>query len=182
MRRIIGGLAITANNVVDSVDDWIIHTPDLDQVMMEGLSSCDGVLLGSNTYREFLEVWPGQGDENPLAVFLNSSTKYLASNSITDPSWEETVLITGDTLAEIRDLKKSSGGDLVMPGSPMLMKSLMRHGLLDELWLSVHPLLVEKGVDLFDSLPEGGLDLELVSCRPGSSGVVFLSYLITPAD
>src|SRR5918992_1025291 len=137
-------------------------------------------LFGRRTYEIFAGSWgtgswgANQGD-NPISVALNTKPKYVVSTSLTDPRWAGTTVLTGDVAAAVRDLKARQGGDLVVPGSGVLVRWLLANDLVDRLDLLTYPVVVGQGTRLF---PDTGPDiaLELVTSRTTSRGITIQTY------
>jgi dihydrofolate reductase len=119
-------------------------------------------LLGRHTYDIFAPYWSVRGDSNPIAAALNGRPKYLVSTTVLEPDWAGTTTLTGDLAAAIRALKDSGDGDLLVPGSGVLVRWLLAHDLVDALELLSYPVLVGQGARLF---PANGPDLALESIR-----------------
>jgi dihydrofolate reductase len=140
----------------------------------------DAFLFGRRTYEVFAGSWgtgswgANQGD-NPISVALNTRPKYVASNTLTDPQWAHTTVLSGDVAAAIGELKAKSGGELQVVGSLSLVRLLLDHDLVDEITLLTYPVVVGQGRRLFpDSGPD--LALELVESRATASGVLIQVY------
>jgi len=136
----------------------------------------DAFLFGRRTYELFAGYWGVQDDfDNPFVSSLNSRPKYVASNTITDPQWADTTVLSGDLEAAIRDLKAQPGGELQVHGSGQLIRWLLEHELVDEMTLIVCPVIVGAGTRLF---PETGKDfaLELVESRTFPTGITVQTY------
>jgi dihydrofolate reductase len=130
-------------------------------------------LLGRVTYDGFAAAWPSRTGE--FADKMNRSPKYVVSNTLDDPPWENTTVINGD-VEEVSNLKQQPGGTILVHGSPRLVRTLLDHGLVDELRLMVFPVVLGKGKRLFDD-GLGKRELQLVESRPvGPDGVVILVY------
>lgn len=178
MRKIIAGLYMSLDGVVESPEKW--HFPyvneEMDAVVQDGMAASDTLLLGRHTYEIFAGYWPSQGGgDNPLADQLNGIDKVVVSTTLSSVEWQNSSLISGNVTAEIAALKERPGKDIHMTGSVTLVRSLLREGLLDELSLLVHPIVVGGGRRLF----EDGADrqpLELVDSKTFSTGVVHLTY------
>ena len=98
--------------------------------------------------------------ERPIGVALNSRPKYVASTSLTNPQWAGTSVLTGDLAAAVRDLKAQQDGELLVPGSGVLVRWLIANNLIDELDLITYPIIIGQGIRLFpDSGPDIALDL-----------------------
>jgi dihydrofolate reductase len=175
MPKIVAGLAISLDGVVESPADWILLDDELAAVINAGVAQADAVLLGRRTYLEFAKLWPTQGGDVPMADFLNNSPKHIVSSTLDTLEWANSTLVTGDLAEEIAKLKEQPGRNIQIPGSPTLVRSLLRDGLLDELSLAVHPIVVGAGMRLFDEM-NGQVRLELVASTTLSSGVLSLTY------
>src|SRR5690606_30889991 len=106
------------------------------------------LLMGRKLYDEWSAYWPDSTDE-PFATYLNQLPKYVISTSLSNPTWNNTTVLPGDIDA-VRRLKESIDGDIGMSGSATTARWLLTNGLLDELRLLVHPIVVGKGQRLFD--------------------------------
>ena len=179
MRKISAGLLISLDGVVESPDRWgwaRYMNEEMTRGIMAGVAQADAVLMGRRTYEQFAEMWPNQGSEVPMADFLNRSPKYVVSATLRAPlTWNNSTLLTGDLGAELARLKQLPGKDILIPGSPALVSSLLRLGLLDELNLNICPLIVGTGRRLFEDM-EDEVSLNLVNSVTLSNGVLGVSY------
>ena len=136
----------------------------------------DAFLFGRRTYEFFAGYWgvmdPGSG---PIADALNTRPKYLASNTLTDPQWANTTVLSGDVAAAIGELKAKPGGELQVHGSGNLVRWLLDNQLVDEITLLVCPVVVGQGTRLF---PDTGPDiaLDLVESRAFPKGITVQVY------
>ncbi|MEU2391782.1 dihydrofolate reductase family protein [Streptomyces sp. NPDC007369] len=141
------------------------------------VSKADALLYGRRTWQTMAAAWPGRAGD-PFADRMNSLPKYVVSGTLTDAdlTWENTTLIAaGGALGRIRALRGSEGGDLVVMGSPTLVRTLIAEGLVDELRLVVMPVLLGGGKSVFPA--DGGLrTLELVSSATSPAGVQVVTY------
>jgi len=149
-------------------------TAQAQQNALEHLRAADYFLLGRVTYQLLHKAW---GDIKGGAYLerMNEIPKLVASNTLTGPlPWNATA-ISGDVAAEIARLKQGPGGDIEMYGSAALVQTLMRHDLVDEFRIAVHPLVLGDGTRLF---PQGGVSakLRLTDARTLDSGVANLTY------
>lgn len=136
----------------------------------------DAFLFGRRTFDLFAGYWgvkgPGSG---PIADALNTKPKYVASNTLTDPRWANTTVLSGDLAAAIGELKARSGGELQVHGSGTLIRWLIEHDLVDEMNLLIVPVVVGQGLRLFpDSGPDMALDL--VQSRAFPKGITLQVY------
>lgn len=130
-------------------------SPAMGQVMdPSGLSGTSAYLFGRRTYEKMAAFWPLQGDENPIAAHLNSTPKFVVSRTLTAVDWAGTTILAADLDDELRALKAQGAGGITVLGSGVLSRSLLAAGLVDELRLFVHPLLLGTGTRLFDALPD----------------------------
>jgi dihydrofolate reductase len=179
MRKVIAAEFLSLDGVMESPDQW--HFPyfndEMGQVMGEGFAASDAMLMGRVNYEEWAAYWPQQDpEENPIAATMNGRQKYVVSTTLEEPlEWSNSTLIKENVAGEIEKLKNQPGKDIVISGSATLVRSLLRYGLLDELKLMVHPILVGGGKRLFD---EGVATnpLELVDSKTFSTGVLYLTY------
>jgi dihydrofolate reductase len=174
MRKIVSGLFISLDGVVEAPDQW--HFPYFNEEMGNAVQSMmdsgDAMLLGRRTYEEFAAYWPTSTDD--FADHMNGTPKYVVSNTLTSAEWQNSTLISGDVSKELAQLKEQPGGNLAMTGSGTLVRSLLREGLLDELHLLVHPIVVGNGSRLFDDGPQ--VPLRLTDSQTFSTGVLHLTY------
>ncbi|MGB3442469.1 MAG: dihydrofolate reductase family protein [Actinophytocola sp.] len=144
----------------------------------EVFSRADAFLLGRRTYEIFVAYWGAMAadpGDNVIALALNSRPKYVASNTLTDPRWADTTVLSGDLAAAIGELKAKQDGELQVHGSGALIRWLLDNELVDEINLLVSPVIVGQGTRLF---PDNGLDtaLELLESRPTPNGMTIQVY------
>jgi dihydrofolate reductase len=113
--------------------------------------------------------------DDPIVGALNRQPKYVASNTLTEPQWADTTVLSGDLAAAIDELKAKPGGELQVHGSGVLTRWLLEHELVDEINLLIVPVVVGQGNRLF---PEAGLDiaLDLVDSRAFPKGITSQVY------
>jgi dihydrofolate reductase len=179
MRRVVAAEFLSLDGVMESPDKW--HFPYFDeemgQAVAEGFAAADAMLMGRVNYEEWAAFWPGQDpEENPMAAQMNAMKKYVVSTTLEEPlGWSNSTLIKEDVAQEIEKLRDRPGEDIVISGSGALVRSLLGYGLLDELKLMIHPIVVGSGKRLFEE-GEGQTKLELVDSRTFSTGVLYLTY------
>ena len=155
---------------------WSMDDNDdvMGQVMGARLAESGGLLLGRRSYEDMLTHWNQAG--GPFKEGLNQPRKYVASSSPdADLPWPNSALLTGDVPAEVAALRQQPGGNLAIMGSGQLIRSLLPHGLIDELFLMIHPLVLGSGHRLFGPDQEAHR-LQLVHCTPTSTGVLMVTY------
>jgi dihydrofolate reductase len=142
----------------------------------EAYQRAGAFLFGRRTYELFAGYWGVREDlENPIVGALNRQPKYVASNTLTDPQWADTTVLSGDVAAAIGELKATPGGELQVHGSGALTRWLLENELVDEMILLVCPVVVGQGTRLF---PEAGPDiaLDLVDSRAFPKGIALQVY------
>jgi dihydrofolate reductase len=140
-----------------------------------GMAPSGTLLLGRRTYQDMIGYWPHQGSDVPFADYMNHSTKYVVSATLDTLEWANSHLVTGDFAEEVGKLKQQPGDNLLILGSPTLVRSLLRLGLLDELTLNICPIVLGSGLRLFDDTTDR-MRLELVESRAYSTGVLRAGY------
>ncbi len=140
-----------------------------------GFANSSGLLLGRWTYESFFSFWPHQPQPNPFTTVLDNSPKYVVSRTLTEPlPWKNSTLLRGEAAETVGALKKSDK-NLVVLGSGELVQALLKHDLVDEMLLFIHPLLLGKGRRLFgDDGP--ARTLELAESKPTTTGVIVATY------
>lgn len=140
-----------------------------------GIGQVGALLFGRRTYEDFFSFWPHQTN-NPFTPVLNNSQKYVASTTLEEPlPWSNSTLLKGDAAEAVAKLKQQLDKDLLVMGSGVLLQSLMRHNLVDQYMLLIHPLVLGTGRRLFaEGSPK--TTLQLVDTKATTSGVVIATY------
>jgi len=144
--------------------------------VQEFYQRADAFLFGRRTYDLFAGYWGVRDDmEDPIVGALNTQPKYVASNTLSQPRWANTTVLSGDVAAAIRELKAKPGGELQVHGSGALTRWLLENELVDEITLLVCPVVVGQGTRLF---PDAGPDiaLDLVDSRAFPNGITTQLY------
>jgi|SRR4051794_14869055 dihydrofolate reductase len=180
-------LAITQNVTVDGsiefLGDWFdpqqhgdTDNADLLDEIRRQDSRADGFLVGRRTFEDLRSYWPLQTDDpSGITEYLNAVQKYVVSSTLTDPGWQNSTILSGDPVAEVRWLKEQPGQDIVVTGSITLCHALIPAGLVDEYRLFVYPAVQGRGRRLFPDgveLPR----LRLLEARSFRSGVTYSRY------
>jgi dihydrofolate reductase len=179
VRKIKSYFFISLDGVVESPDKW--HFPYFDDEMGEavsaGFATTDAMLMGRVQYEESAAYWPEHADQ-PFGDVMNSMKKYVVSNSLQTAEWQNSEIIGGDVAKQkLTDIKGQDGGDIAMSGSATTVRWLLREGLLDELNLLVHPLVVGDGLARLFPPDEPSIPLTLQTSQTLKSGVLNLSYV-----
>jgi dihydrofolate reductase len=180
MRRIINSTYITLDGAVEGPHLW----PSLgdaasevsDDIQNELLTGCDALLMGRRTYESFAAVWPARAGD-PVSDRINRMRKYVASSTLQDPTWNNTTVISRNLVPTIARLKQEPGLNIVQYGLGPVAFALLEHGLLDEIRLWVHPLILGRNGPLlphFHDAPPTGLELTASKTLP--NGIALLSY------
>ncbi len=177
MRKVVSGLFISLDGVAESPDQWQFDNfdQDMETEMGKELAAIDTVLLGRATYQEWASYWPTSTDE-PFASFINNVPKYVVSTTLDKVEWKNSTLIKGHLVEAITRLKQQPGKNIGVVGSPTLVRSLLQDDLLDELTLTIHPVIVGHGKRLFQDW--GNLKrLKLVDSKTTVTGVLIATYV-----
>ncbi|SBT51610.1 dihydrofolate reductase family protein [Micromonospora auratinigra] len=177
MGRIVANFFISLDGVVERPDQW--HFPYFDEEMGaavgRGMQQSEAFLMGRRLYQEWAGYWPEQTEDQDFAPFINALPKYVLSHTLTEATWQNTTVLGGDTAAErLREIKAGHEGEIAMSGSATTVRWLLANGLLDELRLLVHPIVVGHGQRLFEDTPTH--PLRLVASETFKSGVLNLTY------
>jgi len=185
MRKIISGLFITLDGVVEAPGSADTTLPEkrgwsdpymsqeIGMSIYDMIQKSDGFLLGRKTYQDFAAFWPSMPAEDPFAQIMNSMPKYVVSTTLDKADWNNSTLLRD--VEEISQLKQQLGKDINITGSPTLVRSLLEHGLLDEIQFMVCPVVLGVGKRLFPD----GIDtktFKLANAKPFDTGMVLLSY------
>lgn len=142
------------------------------KVMEEQMSGPFELLLGRKTYDIFASYWPEHEEGWPG---VNEVAKYVVSDTLTEPSWKNSVVISGDVVENLKMLKDQNGPDIQVHGSGKLIQTLLKHDLVDELWLKIFPITLGSGKRLFAEGTIAGA-FTLKESKTSPSGVIIASY------
>jgi dihydrofolate reductase len=145
------------------------------EIMDKQLGMPFDLLLGRKTYDIFAGYWPKQDPAGSVAAPFNKATKYVVSRNNPKLTWENSVLIEGDVVPKLKELKDRDGPMLQVHGSGNLIQTLLKNDLVDELWLKIFPITLGPGKRLF---AEGTLPaaFKLIESNTSPSGVIFVNY------
>ena len=149
--------------------------PLLQKVAGKHMGSAWSLLAGRVTYEHFANVWPNAPKPNPFTDILNRVEKFVVSNTLTEPlPWQNSRLLKGDAAVTVAQLKKNHDKALVVFGSGVLVQSLMRENLIDEIVLQIHPIVLGKGHRLFVDVPL--TKFKLIDSVSTGTGVMIATY------
>jgi class 3 adenylate cyclase/dihydrofolate reductase len=190
MRRLIASEFVTLDGVMeapghephpDGKNAWTLRYVGEDQqrYKAEELFEAGAILLGRVTYEIFAAFWPTAPNDEGFANRMNSIPKYVVSGSLRTAGWQNSIIIGGNPVEKIAELKQQSGGDILLVGSANLLNSLIKHDVIDEYRIMVFPVVLGSGKRLFRDATDI-THLQLVDTRTFASGVTVLTY--RPAD
>ncbi len=157
---------------------WQINFPSdpkLDAIIGGFFSIPFELLLGKITYDIFANFWPTAQTDQEVAVPFNSTKKYVVSHTSFEPSWNNSEVITGNVVEQIKKLKEQDGPDLWVWGSGNLIQTLLENHLIDRLHLWIHPITIGTGKKLFAEGTQAE-NFKLVDSKIGTNGVIFATY------
>jgi dihydrofolate reductase len=143
------------------------------KVALDEALGAEAWLLGRRSYEFFGARWRPRGGE--LADRLNSMPKYVVSSTLVDPDWNNSRVLKGDVVTEVSKLKQELDGEIVVPGSRQLGRTLIEHDLVDELRLVVFPVVLGAGERLFGETGDQK-PMRLVDVSTIGDGLAFLTY------
>jgi dihydrofolate reductase len=168
----------TMNGVIDE-PRWTFDfgfDPKMGAAIGKAMGGCNAILLGRTTYEMFEPAWSVRtADEDPGAPFMNDTTKYVVTSTLTKATWRNSEIVGPYDPEAIRKLKDGVDGGLYVSGSGTLVRALLRDGLVDELHLFVYPLTRAGGPGLFGS-ETGASTWALADSQTYDIGVLYLNY------
>lgn len=170
MRKVTFGGASTLDNFIARKDgsyDWIMWSSEMGEYMSDYWKTIDTIVMGRKTYEIALKH--GASGEHP------GIKTYVFSRTLEPKRTERLMVLSDDVVDFVRRLKKEDGKDICLMGGGLLAKPLFEAGLIDEVRLNIHPVLLGSGVPLFYEMPQQ-IDLELMQCRQFSNGCVMVTY------
>lgn len=180
MRRVINSTYLSVDGVVREPERWTFdyRSEDITRHTHDLLFSVDAMIMGRRTYEIFSEVWPNVTDDTGMADRVNAMPKFVASDTLTDPAWNNTTVSSVKDFPDLlRDLKDQRGQDIVQYGYGPLTTTLIREHLLDEMQIWLHPLFAgnTETANLI-SHHTTEVKFRLADVRRYDSGVVILHY------
>jgi dihydrofolate reductase len=183
MRKLIVTEFITLDGVIEAPGGepthphtgWTIDFsgPEQFEYKLDEVLEAEALLLGRVTYEGFAEAWPPR--DGPFADKMNAMPKYVASRTLTQLDWNNSMLLEGDVPAAVAKLKETDGGPILVAGSGTLAQTLIEHDLVDEYRLMIFPVLLGSGKRLFPDSPEKRT-LQLTQTQKFPSGAVAHHY------
>jgi dihydrofolate reductase len=176
MSKLVATLFISLDGVVESPEKWSFPywNDEIAKFKHDETFASDALLLGRITYEGFAAAWPSRKDPEGFADRFNSMPKHVATRTVKKLEWNNSHVIKGNIATEVSKLKQQPGKDLVIHGSPGLIRSLIPHDLIDEYRLLVYPIILGQGKRLFDETSKA--NLKLFDSKTYDTGVVKLVY------
>ena len=153
--------------------------PQLNKLALDEALGAEALLLGRRTYEWLAARWPSRSGE--LADRLNSLPKYVVSSTLEDPDWNNSTVLNGDAVDAVSNLKRELEGEIIIPASFQLVRTLMEYHLVDELRLKMFPVVLGAGERLFGETSDKE-PLRLVDTQTVEGDVVFLTYEVVRED
>jgi dihydrofolate reductase len=179
-RKVTFAINVTLDGYTDHT--VVIADEEMHDFFTNLMDDVDLLLFGRTTFQMMESYWPTAGDdpdatmsEKNFAKKFNALPKIVFSKTIQKAEWNNSRIMRGNLVEEVLKLKKQPGKD-ISAGSISIFQELMRHNLIDEYWLVVHPLIWTKGKRLFDNTNDK-IDLRLVDTMSFKSGAVVLHYI-----
>ncbi|HEX8855782.1 MAG TPA: dihydrofolate reductase family protein [Thermoleophilaceae bacterium] len=147
--------------------------PELGKLALDEALGAEALLLGRRSYEWLAARWPSRSGE--LADRLNSLPKYVVSSTLDDPDWNNSTVLKGNVIDEISKLKQKLDGDIVVPASFQLVRTLIEHDLVDELRLKLFPVVLGAGERLFGETSDKK-PMRLINIQTVEGDVAFLTY------
>ena len=184
MRRIVVTEFVSLDGVFEE-PRWTFEFdrgPEGNQFKYDELFGATALLLGRKTYEGFAANWP-KVDGDDFARRMNSIEKYVVSSTLSAQAatWGPSTVLRGDVVSVVRDLRASEGGDILVEGSGQLVRTLLAHGLVDELRLMIFPVILGSGARLYPDTMPAPTTMAVTSSNTVGSGVILLTCSPAPA-
>ena len=158
---------LSLDGVAEAPETFFGWDDALDAKLATAITTQDVVILGRRNYDEWARFWP-RSEIEPFASFINAVTKYVATSTPLDHDWANATAIDGDLVEFVRDLQQQPGGDVGVHGSISVAQALLAAGVVDELKLTIGPMIAGRGRRLLDGLPP--IQLESIQSETSPSG------------
>ncbi|WP_433603959.1 dihydrofolate reductase family protein [Dactylosporangium sp. CA-139114] len=179
MRKLVNSTYITLDGVIEN-PMWTMPYFDAEAQALAGqlTENADAMLMGRVTYDGMSVAWPARDESDPTtgAAYFNNVKKYVASTTLTDPTWNNTEVLQGDLVEAVRALKEVDGKGIIQYGYGSVTAQLVKAGLVDEVHFWIHPVLVG-GPSLTAQLTDFAASFELAGTRTHKSGVIIATYV-----
>ncbi len=188
MRTVTYGGAVSLDGFLAGLDgsmDWLHFSEDVQQIMKDYWKDVDTILMGRKTYEVSIAQHPPTSSKSKSAK-RNSRKEptmrtYVFSRTLNSLDQPATQLVTTDAVQFVRDLKQRPGKGIWLMGGGELAQSLLATGLVDQIGLNIHPILLGQGIPTFRNLPHR-VKLALTECRPIAGGCILANYKVLPPE
>jgi dihydrofolate reductase len=175
--------SVNATDVKEDTDEMgfisgLPDDPDEEERILAFLAGADVYVMGRVLYETFAQHFQGKtAADHPFAPIYAATDKVVFSRTLASADWERTTINRGDLVTEVEKLKNEGDGYMIVTGRSGITRALLHHDLIDEFRITVFPFLAGRGERVFTPDDVGEFKpLELVSCIPGTNGVVVLHY------
>jgi dihydrofolate reductase len=175
MRKLIESTLVSLDGVIEAPERWAIFDEEATKRSMRELDNYDAFVMGRVTYERFRDNWSSSSGD-PYFDRISAMPKYVASGSLTEVTWNAT-LLGSDVVAAIEELKAQPGKDLIKYGTSRLDATLFGAGLVDELRVWIMPVVVGSGQRIFEDVGASALKPTLTGVDKLSNGSVVLTYI-----
>lgn len=179
MRKVTFGCASSLDNFIardDGSFDWILMSDEANQVMKEYWPKIDTMIMGRKTYEIAMANSPKSKKKQAKNPYGNLKS-YVFSRTLEPGERDGVIFVSDDPGKFVGKLKKQKGKEICIMSGGSLARSLLEAGVVDEIYLNIHPLLLGSGVPLFYPMNRQ-IDLELIECRPFKNGCITVSYKV----
>jgi dihydrofolate reductase len=185
MRKVILQMMVTLDGFIEGANgelDWFRFDEEMWENVHDLLSTVDTALFGRRSYQAFESYWPAAA-KNPssskgeidFAHWIENSAKVVFSKTLEKAEWQNSRLVKENIAEEVSKMKQQPGKDLLILGGAGLAQTFMKHDLIDDYRIRVHPIVLGRGIPLFRDLNERHT-LKLIKAKTFNSGVVELHY------
>jgi dihydrofolate reductase len=175
VRKLIESTLVTLDGVIEAPERWALFDAESSAYSLEQLDNYEAFVMGRMTYETFYANW-GHVTDNPYIDRINAMPKYVASQSLTETTWNAT-LLGPDASSAVGKLKSQPGKDLIKYGTTRFDATLIQHHLIDEFRFWYMPVVAGSGQRLFQHVDTIGLDLRLIDEKRLQNGSVILTYV-----
>ncbi|MBM2614649.1 dihydrofolate reductase family protein [Actinoplanes sp. LDG1-06] len=178
MRKLINSTYITLDGVIEN-PVWTspYFAEEAAALAAELTGDADAMLMGRATYDGMSVAWPAMDESDPStgAAYFNHVKKYVASTTLTDPTWNNTEVLQGDLVEAVTALKAQDGQNIIQYGFGEVTATLLKAGLVDEVHFWIHPVL-EGSANLTSALKDVKATFELIGTKVFTNGVIVATY------
>jgi dihydrofolate reductase len=175
VRKIVVFELLSLDGVAEAPDTFFGWDDAVDVKLAADIATQDAVILGRRSYTEWAQFWPSSEIE-PFATFINGVPKYVATSTPLDQEWANTTAIDGGLVDFVRDLKQQPGGDVGVHASISVAQALLAAGVVDELKLTIGPMIAGRGRRLLDGVPP--VRLESIRSETSPAGYLLVDYRV----